>query len=367
MSKPRPKITYYPLDGTVKVDGIVYRSDPRFYYCLLECEHRNNACPGNFIICPHIYLRSFSKKPPDSVLHSDKTVRQKIENIKNQKVEKPYMSNAWAFGSTPDTRAAKDAKVKAAKAAKSAKLKAVREAVDAKVKAILKAFDKKCKELKAAKDQQRLDEIFADLEAGRYSISPIGELFVDSDPGKLNRERITKAEYVKDKFEEPENTDPHNIGGNNSDVDLEECYRDLDNSKKFLHNRSYKRLTKAKEDELLAVRKFNKKTQMYSFPKTKKGRSNQDKLIKANIWAIRAVAKKYQYNSAKLTIDELFAAGTIGFTQAMHRYDPTKDARLSTYAWYYVKKTVNEAIGKETRKSYQPKKVQEICKSLKRD
>jgi hypothetical protein len=173
-------------------------------------------------------------------LRSDKTVWQTIENIKNQKAEKPYMSNAWAFGSTPDTRAAKDAKVKAAKAAKSAKLKAVREAVDAKVKAILKAYDKKCKELKAAKDQQRLDEIFADLEAGRYSISPIGGLFVDSDPGKLNRERITKAEYVKDKFEEPENTEPHKIDyesyidGNNSDVDLEEPYRDLDNSKKLL-------------------------------------------------------------------------------------------------------------------------------------
>jgi len=27
----------------------------------------------------------------------------------------------------------------------------------------------------------------------------------------------------------------------------------------------------------------------------------------------------------------------------MHRYDPTKNAQLSTYAWYYVKKTVNEA------------------------
>ena len=37
--------------------------------------------------------------------------------------------------------------------------------LDAKVKAVLKAYD----ELKAAKDQQRLDEISADLEAGRSS------------------------------------------------------------------------------------------------------------------------------------------------------------------------------------------------------
>lgn len=300
------------------------------------------------------------------MFRSDKTLGQTIENIKNQKVEKPYMSNAWAFGSTPDTRAAKDAKIEAAKAAK---LKAAREAIDAKVKAFLKTYDKIRKELKAA----RLDEISADLEAGRYSISPIGELFVDSDPGKLNRRRITKAEYVKDKFEEPENTDPHKIdyesyiGGNNSDVELEEPYRDLDNSKKSLYNRSYKRLTKAKEDELLAVRKFNKETQRYSFPKTKKGRSNQDKLFKVNIWAIRAVAKKYKYNNAKLKYDDLFLAGTIGFIQAMHRYDPTKDARLSTYAWRRMAKTVNEAIGKENKKSCQPKRVQNICKSLKRE
>jgi len=249
------------------------------------------------------------------------------------------------------------------------RIKAAREAKAA----ILKAVRKERKELKAAKDQQRLYEIHADLEAGRYSTSPSGELFVDSDPGKLNRRRITKAEYVKDKFEEPENTDPHkidyesDIGGNNSDVDLEEPYRDLDNSKKSLYNRSYKRLTKAKEDELLAVRKFNKKTQRYSFPKTKKGRSNQEKLFKANIWAIRAVAKKYKYNSAKLTFDDLLAAGTIGFTQAMHRYDPTKNAQLSTYAWWRVVKTVNEAIGKETKISCQLKSVQRICKSLKRE
>ncbi|HUU15640.1 MAG TPA: sigma-70 family RNA polymerase sigma factor [Sedimentisphaerales bacterium] len=363
MSKPKPKITC-PRDGMVKVDGIEYRIDPRFNFCLSKCEHRNNAmeCPNNLIVCPHIYLRPFSEKPPDLVFRSDKTLGQTIENIKNQKVEKPYMSNAWAFGSTPDTRAAKDAKIKAAKAAKAAKIKAARKAKD---KAFLKAYDK----LKAAKDQQRLDEIFADLEAGRYSIS-LGQLFVDSE---LNRERITKAEYVKDKFEEPENTDPHKIdnesyiGGNNSDVELEEPYRDLDNSKKPLYDRSYKRLTKAKEDELLAIRKFNKETQLYSFPKTEKGRSNQDKLCKANIWAIRAVAKRYKYNSAKLTFDDLFAAGTIGLTEAMHRYDPTKNTQLSTYAWWYVAKTVNEAIGKETKISCQPEKVQRICKSLKRE
>jgi len=215
----KPKITCL-RDETLKIDGIVYRRAPLFDFCLFGCEHRNNAmeCPNNLIVCPHFYLRQFSIKYSDSVFCSDKTLGQTIENIKNQKVEKPYMSNAWAFGSTPDTRAAKDAKVKA----------------------ILKAYDKKCKELKAAKDQQRLDEISADLEAGRYSISPIGGLFVDSDPGKLNRERITKAEYVKDKFEEPENTEPHKIDyesyidGNNSDVDLEEPYRDLDNSKKLL-------------------------------------------------------------------------------------------------------------------------------------
>ncbi len=369
MSKPRPKITCL-RDETVKVDGIVYRRDQQFDFCLFDCEHRNNdmECPNNFIVCPHSYLR-FSEKPPNSVLRSDKTVGQTIENIKNQKVEKPYMSNAWAFGSTPDTRAAKDAKIKAAKAAKTAKLKAAREAIDAKVKAFLKVYD----ELKAAKKQQRLDEIYADLEAGRYSISPSGELFVDSE---LNRKRITKAEYVKDKFEEPENTDPHKIDyesyidGNNSDVELdylEERYRDLDNSKKPLYDRSYKRLTKAKEDELLAIRKFNKETQLYSFPKTEKGRHSQDKLSEANIWAIRAVANKYKYNSAKLTVYELFAEGTIGFTQAMHRYDPTKNARLSTYAWYYVKKIVNEAIGKETKNSCPPERVQRICKSLKRE
>jgi len=64
---------------------------------------------------------------------------------------------------------------------------------------------------------------------------------------------------------------------------LEESYKDLDNSKKLLYNRSYKQLTKAKEDELLAILKFNKTTQLYSFPKTKEGRSNQEKLSKANI------------------------------------------------------------------------------------
>jgi len=38
-----------------------------------------------------------------------------------------------------------------------------------------------------------------------------------------------------------------------------------------------------------------------------------------------------------------------------------------TYAWWYVKKTVNEAIVKGTKISCQPEKVQRICKSLKRE
>jgi hypothetical protein len=254
------------------------------------------------------------------VLRSDKTLGQTLKSTKNQKAEKPYMSNDWAFGSTPDTRAAKNAKIKAAKDAKTAKLEAARKARDAEVKAFIKVFMKAYDQLKAAKDEQRIYEIWADLEAGRYRISPIGEVLLDRNPGKTNR---TKAEYLKDKFEGPENTDPHkidyeSISGNNSDVELdylEEPHRDLDNNKP-LYYRNYKRLTKAKEDELLAVRKFDKKTQRYSFPKTKKGRSNQEKLFKANIWAIRAVAKKYKFNSAKLTFDDLFMAGTIGFTQS---------------------------------------------------
>ncbi|MCF7913127.1 MAG: sigma-70 family RNA polymerase sigma factor [Candidatus Cloacimonetes bacterium] len=60
---------------------------------------------------------------------------------------------------------------------------------------------------------------------------------------------------------------------------------------------------------------------------------------------VKSIAAKYRYSG--LPYDDLVQEGMLGLWEAMQRYDPEKGAKLTTYAAFWIKKRIIEAINNE--------------------
>lgn len=60
---------------------------------------------------------------------------------------------------------------------------------------------------------------------------------------------------------------------------------------------------------------------------------------------VKSIASKYTYTA--IPFEDLVQEGTIGLWEAWQRFDPRKDAKFSTYATFWIKKRILEAVGKE--------------------
>jgi RNA polymerase sigma factor (sigma-70 family) len=71
------------------------------------------------------------------------------------------------------------------------------------------------------------------------------------------------------------------------------------------------------------------------------GQEAEATLLRATLGLVRTrvVERGYRFGN-----DELEAAGVEALVNALHRFDPTKGARFSTYANYWIMKLVNQAI-----------------------
>ncbi|MBS3091575.1 sigma-70 family RNA polymerase sigma factor [Candidatus Pacearchaeota archaeon] len=93
----------------------------------------------------------------------------------------------------------------------------------------------------------------------------------------------------------------------------------------------------------------------------KKMRGNRNarrELINRNLKLVVNVAKKYTYRGVPLL--DLISEGNQGLMEGIDRYNPynKKKAKLSTYARYYVRKNILNALKKERRRylaKYHPK------------
>jgi len=69
------------------------------------------------------------------------------------------------------------------------------------------------------------------------------------------------------------------------------------------------------------------------------------KEIDKHLPLVKSIASKYIHST--IPFEDLIQEGTIGLWEAWQRYDPEKDAKFSTYATYWIKKRILEAVGKE--------------------
>jgi RNA polymerase primary sigma factor len=73
----------------------------------------------------------------------------------------------------------------------------------------------------------------------------------------------------------------------------------------------------------------------------------KEKLIRANLRFVVAIAKKYQHRG--LPLEDLISEGNIGLLNAIDRFDVDKGYHFISYAVWWIRQSILNAIGKKAR------------------
>lgn len=77
---------------------------------------------------------------------------------------------------------------------------------------------------------------------------------------------------------------------------------------------------------------------------------NKDKIVVEYLPLVRSIAAKY--NKLGLPQEDLEQEGMIGLLEAADKYEDDKGAKFSTYATYWIKKRILEAVEKENKSTF---------------
>src|SRR5262245_11302965 len=73
----------------------------------------------------------------------------------------------------------------------------------------------------------------------------------------------------------------------------------------------------------------------------------REELIKGNLRLVVRIARDYE--NMGLPLLDLIAEGNIGLMRAVDRFDPSKGAKLSVYASFWIKQHIRRALGNHAR------------------
>ena len=90
----------------------------------------------------------------------------------------------------------------------------------------------------------------------------------------------------------------------------------------------------SKKEEKILWKSFREKNDL----------SAREKLIKANLKFVPSVAK--QFKGCGLPFADIIEEGNIGLIKAIDRFDPKRDNKVISYAVWWIRKTILEAIEK---------------------
>src|SRR5438105_6290182 len=82
--------------------------------------------------------------------------------------------------------------------------------------------------------------------------------------------------------------------------------------------------------------------------KIKKGDvAARERIILANLRLVVTIA--HDYANLGLSLLDLISEGNVGLTKAVERFDPTKGAKLSTYAAWWIKQSIKRALANQSK------------------
>ncbi|MGA7274590.1 MAG: RNA polymerase sigma factor RpoD/SigA [Candidatus Udaeobacter sp.] len=82
--------------------------------------------------------------------------------------------------------------------------------------------------------------------------------------------------------------------------------------------------------------------------KIKKGNvAARERMINANLRLVVTIARDYA--NLGLPLLDLISEGNIGLTKAVERFEPTKGAKLSTYAMWWIKQSIKRALANQSK------------------
>src|SRR6476469_5534683 len=82
--------------------------------------------------------------------------------------------------------------------------------------------------------------------------------------------------------------------------------------------------------------------------KIKKGdAAAREQMINANLRLVVTIAR--DYTNLGLPLLDLISEGNIGLTKAAERFEPTKGAKLSTYAMWWIKQSIKRALANQSK------------------
>src|SRR5438128_12659412 len=80
--------------------------------------------------------------------------------------------------------------------------------------------------------------------------------------------------------------------------------------------------------------------------KIKKGDAEaRERMINSNLRLVVTIA--HDYANLGLPLLDLISEGNIGLTKAVERFDPTKGAKLSNYAMWWIKQSIKRALANQ--------------------
>src|SRR5216110_464423 len=73
----------------------------------------------------------------------------------------------------------------------------------------------------------------------------------------------------------------------------------------------------------------------------------RERMILSNLRLVVTIA--HDYVDLGLSLLDLISEGNIGLTKAVERFDPTKGAKLSTYAMWWIKQCIKRALANQSK------------------